>query len=207
MTDSTCDLPAEVLEELGIGVVPGRVMFGSENYLDKVTITPAEFYARFARTDVVPTTSQPPPADFTQVYTNVGVHAGSIVSIHLSAALSGIYQASLVGARAVPDTRFVHMDSRTVSVGLGLVVRAAARAAAGALDGGGRPDGAGTVDRVRMFIALPTLDHLVRGGRVSAMRAGSPGCFACLPLLTLSGERKGSAGRAWPAATRVRAGR
>ena len=59
VTDSTCDLPASMLEDLGVGVVPVRVYFGSENYLDKVTITPAEFYARFSVTDVAPKTSQP----------------------------------------------------------------------------------------------------------------------------------------------------
>ena len=105
VTDSTCDLPATMLEELGIGVVPVRVYFGSENYLDKVTITPAEFYARFAVTDQAPKTSQPPPADFTQVYRNVAAHAGSIVSVHLSAAVSGTYQAALVGARPVEKTQ------------------------------------------------------------------------------------------------------
>jgi hypothetical protein len=130
VTDSTCDLPATMLEELGIGVVPVRVYFGSENYLDKVTITPAEFYARFSVTDQAPKTSQPPPADFTQVYRNVAAHAGSIVSVHLSSAVSGTYQAALVGARPVEKTYITHVDSRNVSVGLGLVVRAAAEAAA-----------------------------------------------------------------------------
>ena len=78
VTDSTCDLPASMLEDLGVGVVPVRVCFGSENYLDKVTITPSEFYARFAVNDAAPKTSQTPPADFTQVYENVATHAGAI---------------------------------------------------------------------------------------------------------------------------------
>ena len=80
VTDSTCDLPPSLLEELNIGVVPVRVYFGSENYLDKVTLTPSEFYGRFAVTSEAPRTSQPPPADFTQVYRNVATHAGAIAS-------------------------------------------------------------------------------------------------------------------------------
>ena len=189
VTDSTCDLPAAVLDEFGIGVVPGRVIFGSENYLDKVTITPAEFYARFDQTDVVPTTSQPPPADYTQVYTNVAVHAGSIVSIHVSAALSGIYQASLVGARPVPNTVFEHVDSRSVSVGLGLIVREAARAAAN-----GMPVqevarvARDAASRVRLFVAVPTLGHLVRSGRVSTARGAIAGLFGVLPVLTVTDD-------------------
>ncbi len=112
VTDSTCDLPATMLEDFGVGVVPVRVYFGSENYLDKVTISPSEFYARFAVTDEAPKTSQPPPADFTQVYENVAAHAGSIVSVHLSGGLSGTYQAATVGARSVEKTRIRHVDSR-----------------------------------------------------------------------------------------------
>ncbi len=115
VTDSTCDLPPTLLEELHVGVVPVRVYFGSENYLDKVTITPAEFYARFSVTDVAPKTSQPPPADFTQVYENVAQHAASIVSVHLSAGLSGTYQAAVVGARPVQKTKIEHVDSRNAS--------------------------------------------------------------------------------------------
>src|SRR5262249_7639530 len=115
VTDSTCDLPPSMLEDLGVGLVPVRVYFGSENYLDKVTITPTEFYGRFAVTDVAPKTSQPPPADFTQVYENVAAHAGSIVSVHLGASLSGTYQAAVVGARPVPKTRIDHVASRNVS--------------------------------------------------------------------------------------------
>ncbi len=196
VTDSTCDLPASMLEELGVGVVPVRVYFGSENYLDKVTIMPAEFYARFAVTDQAPKTSQPPPADFTQVYRNVAAHAGSIVSVHLSSAVSGTYQAALVGARPVEKTRITHIDSRNVSVGLGLVVRAAAEAAAA---GKSAEEVAAvardTAGRVRTFVAVPTLTHLVRGGRVSPLKGLVAKLLGLLPILAISKE-----GKAEPAA-------
>ncbi len=196
VTDSTCDLPPSLVEELRIGVVPVRVYFGSENYLDKVTITPAEFYARFSVTDVAPKTSQPPPADFSQVYENVAQHAGSIVSIHLSAGLSGTYQAAVVGARPVAKTRIEHVDSRNVSVGLGLVVRVAAEAA-----GSGKSaeavaaEARDASDRVRTFVAVPTLRHLVRGGRVSPLRGWIARLLGLLPILTITRE-----GKAEPAA-------
>ncbi|HEY3203542.1 MAG TPA: DegV family protein, partial [Thermoanaerobaculia bacterium] len=189
VTDSTCDLPLSMLEDLHVGVVPVRVYFGSENYLDKVTITPSEFYARFAVTDVAPKTSQPPPADFTQVYGNVATHAASIVSVHLSARLSGTYQAAIVGSRPVPKTKIEHVDSRNASVGLGLVVRAAAEAAA---SGKGTEEVARTArdaaERVRIFIAVPTLKHLVRGGRVSPLRGFVAKILGLLPILTISRE-------------------
>jgi len=192
VTDSTCDLPPAMLEELNIGVVPVRVFFGSENYLDKVTLTPAEFYARFAVTDVAPKTSQPPPADFTQVYRNFAAHAGSILSIHLSKAVSGTYQAAVVGARPIENTAFEHVNSRNASVGLGLIVRAAAEAAAA-----GKPFAEvvrvarAAADRVRVFIAVPTLEHLVRGGRVAPAKGFIARLLGLLPVLTLT--KKGTA--------------
>ena len=196
VTDSTCDLPPTLMEELAIGVVPVRVFFGSENYLDKVTLTPSEFYARFAVSDQAPKTSQPPAADFTQVYGNLATHAGSIVSVHLSAAVSGTYQAALVGARTIEKTCFEHVDSRNVSVGLGLVVRAAAEAAAA----GKSADEVASIardaaGRARLFIAVPTLEHLVRGGRVSPAKGLLAKILGLLPVLTISPE-----GAAVPAA-------
>jgi len=196
VTDSTCDLPPTLLEELGIGVVPVRVYFGSENYLDKVTITPSEFYARFSVTDVAPKTSQPPPADFTQVYQNVASHAGTIVSINLSAAVSGTYQASLVGAKPVEKTAFEHVDSRNVSVGLGLIVRVAAEAAgAGKAGDEVARIARDAAARTKVFIAVPTLEHLVRGGRVSPLKGLIARALGLLPVLTISPE-----GKAEPAA-------
>ena len=187
VTDSTCDLPPGMFDELGIGVVPVRVFFGSENYLDKVTLTPSEFYARFAVTDVAPKTSQPPPADFTQVYRYHAEHAASIASIHLSKALSGTYQAAVVGARPIEGTAFEHVNSRNASVGLGLVVRAAAEAAAV-----GKPFAEvvriarDASDRVRVFIAMPTLEHVVRGGRVPRGKGFIAKLLGILPVLTIT---------------------
>ncbi len=191
VTDSTCDLPPSMLEDLGVGVVPVRVYFGSENYLDKVTITPSEFYGRFAVTDVAPKTSQPPPADFTQVYENVATHAGAIVSVHLGSSLSGTYQAAVVGARPLQKTRIEHVDSGSASVGLGLVVRAAAEAArSGKSAAEVATIAREAAARVRLFVAVPTMTHLVRGGRVSAARGFIAKLLGLLPILTISREGK-----------------
>ncbi|HEY6064790.1 MAG TPA: DegV family protein, partial [Thermoanaerobaculia bacterium] len=170
-----------------VAVVPVRVYFGSENYLDKVTLTPAEFYARFAVTNEPPKTSQPPPADFTQVYRYVAAHAAKIVSIHLSKAVSGTYQAAIVGSRPIENTQFEHVNSRNASVGLGLIVRAAAEAvAAGKTFEEVVRIARDAANRTVVFIAVPTLEHLVRGGRVPPMKGFIAKLFGLLPVLTLT---------------------
>ena len=192
VTDSTCDLPDGMLEDLHVAVVPVRVYFGSENYLDKVTLSPAEFYARFAVTDEPPKTSQPPPADFTQVYRYVAAHAAKVVSIHLSKAVSGTYQAAIVGSRPIENTQFEHVNSRNASVGLGLVVRAAAEAAAAGKSFDEVVQIArDATNRVTVYIAVPTLEHLIRGGRVPPMKGMIAKLFGLLPVLTLT--KKGAA--------------
>ena len=170
---------------------PGARLLRVRNY-STGDLTPAEFYARFAVTDVEPKTSQPPPAEFTQVYHSVAAHAAKIVSIHLSKAVSGTYQAAIVGSRPIENTVFEHVNSRNASVGLGLVVRAAAEAAAA-----GKPFdevvriARDATDRVSVYIAVPTLEHLVRGGRVPRGKGILAKILGLLPVLTLT--KKGTA--------------
>ncbi|MGH9442981.1 MAG: DegV family protein [Thermoanaerobaculia bacterium] len=191
VTDSACDLPDSVLEELAIQMVPMRVHFGRENYLDRVTIRAAEFYARFAVCDEFPKTSQPPPADFRQVYESLAVHHASIVSIHLSGALSGTLQAAISVSRTIPDTRVLTVDSKGASIAEGLVVRAAAEA----VQRGATAEEAAEIarraaERVRLFVAVPTIEHLVRGGRVSAGKGMIARWLKIFPVLTIGPDGK-----------------
>lgn len=193
VTDSACDLPDAILEELEIHFVPLRVHFGMENALDRVTIRTSEFYARFAVEKEFPKTSQPPAADFRQLYESLAEHHGSIVSIHLSGALSGTFQAAVNGSRAIPDTEILHVDSKNASVAEGLVVRAAAEAVrkgASAADAAQAARDAAT--RVRLFVAVPTIEHLVRGGRVSAGKGTLARALHLLPVLTVGPDGKAS---------------
>ena len=199
VTDSACDLPDAILEELGIHFVPLRVHFGMENALDRVTIKTSEFYARFAVEKQYPKTSQPPSADFRQLYESLAQHHGSIVSIHLSGALSGTFQAAVNAARDIPDTEILEVDSKSASVAEGLVVRAAAEAVR---DGASAEEAARiareAATRVRLYVAVPTIEHLVRGGRVSAGRGRLARALNLLPVLTIGADGKAaSAGMAF----------
>jgi DegV family protein with EDD domain len=191
VTDSACDLPDPILEELNIHFVPLRVHFGMENSLDRVTIRASEFYARFAVERQYPKTSQPPAADFRQLYESLAEHHGSIVSIHLSGALSGTFQAAVNAARGIPDTEILEVDSKNASIAEGLVVRAAAEAIR---DGASAAEAAQiareAATRVRLYVAVPTIEHLVRGGRVSAGKGKLARLLHLLPVLTIGPDGK-----------------
>lgn len=196
VTDSACDLPDSILEELAIQMVPLRVHFGSENYLDRVTLKTSEFYGRFAVSSEFPKTSQPPPADFQQIYESLAVHHGSIVSVHLSGTMSGTLQAARTAARGVEKTSIVHVDSRAASIAEGLVVRVAAEAVAHGASAREAADLAeAAAKKVRIFLVAPTLEHLVRGGRVSVRKGKLAAFLGLLPIITVDRE-----GRAVPAA-------
>jgi len=191
VTDSACDLPDAILEELDIHFVPLRVHFGMENSLDRVTIKTSEFYARFAVEKEYPKTSQPPSADFRQLYESLAEHHGSIVSIHLSGALSGTFQAAVKASRGIPDTEILEVDSKSASVAEGLVVRATAEAVkAGASAAEAARIARDAASRVKIYVAVPTIEHLVRGGRVSAGKGKLARALNLLPVLTIGPDGK-----------------
>jgi DegV family protein with EDD domain len=129
VTDSSSDIPPEVARELDITVVPLYVGFGEETFRDGVDISADRFYQDLARGEV-PHTSVPSPGDFTQVYQRLAESADTIVSIHLSPRYSGTLNSARLAAGYAPEGCTVHViDSRTVSMGCGLVVLAAAREA------------------------------------------------------------------------------
>ncbi|MDT8438455.1 MAG: DegV family protein [Wenzhouxiangellaceae bacterium] len=130
VTDSAADLPAEAIDRLGIHVVPLRLFFGEEEFLDKLSISPARFYRRLAESDVHPQTSQPPPADFRRQFELLTSHGHEVLAIPISARLSGTCQAAEQSAARM-RTDAVHVyDSRNAACGQALLVLYAAEAAA-----------------------------------------------------------------------------
>jgi DegV family protein with EDD domain len=207
VTDTACDLPDALLEREGIALVPLRLQIGEETFLDRVTITAAEFAARLREEGFAPRTSQPPPADFREVYGALAAH-GPVVGIHVSGALSGTFSAARLAARGLREEPRLSpveaFDSRAVSVAQGLVVRAAARAA---VSGAGLAEVVRAAEdaarRVRLLAAVPSLDALVRGGRVTEGQRRLANLLGVVPLLTLDREgraRAGGAARGFPRA-------
>jgi hypothetical protein len=129
VTDSTADLTPELVNRYGIKVVPLEVLADGKAYKDKIDITNDEYYEILRTAKTLPTTSQPSPAVFADTYQALAAEgAEHIISIQISSELSGTYQSSVLAASLVADTVTVHnFDSRTATMGLGLIVLSAAR--------------------------------------------------------------------------------
>ncbi len=134
VTDSTSDLPEDKAFRLGLVRVPLTLSLGDEEYLDGVDITPDVFVSRLLASAAVPRSSQPAVADFVDTYRRLLEYREGIVSVHIAGAMSGTVQAARAAARQVGDERIRVVDSRSVSVGAGLVLEAAGEAVAAGAD-------------------------------------------------------------------------
>lgn len=172
VTDSGADIPEEFTERLGIHVVPVRIHFANHSYLDKVSMTPAEFYRELVRNPEHPKTSQPPPGDFRRMFEFLASHYDAVVSVNLTSRHSGTWDAANRAAQRVGSEGkpVAALDSRNASVGQGLVAIAAAEAAAAGKDASAVAAAAhAALERTQTFALLGSIDFAVRGGRVPAI--------------------------------------
>jgi DegV family protein with EDD domain len=188
ITDSACDLPQHLVDELDIAIVPLTVSFGSQEFVDRVDLTPAEFWARCSASPELPKTAAPAPAQFEQAFRDAAA-AGydAAVSINLSGGLSATLEAAQLAAQAVADVLPVRViDSRQVSIALGLLVLEAARHAKA---GKGVDDVAGAAEdgakRTRLFATVDTLDNLRKGGRIGGAAALLGTMLSIKPVIEL----------------------
>ena len=189
VTDSACDLPMEILTERRIHVVPVRLAFGDEVLLDRVDITPKAFYERLRSSPVFPKTSQPRPIDFLTLYRHLAQTHEGVVSVHLSAEVSGTFQSAQTAARQVAEESGVPVeivDCRSASAAEGLVVWAASKAIeAGCTLSDCAEIARETARNTYVYIYVPTVDYFVRGGRLSPMQGRVAGLLHLCPILTV----------------------
>ena len=187
VTDSTSDLPESTARELGITVVPVYVRFGETVYRDGVDITHDEFYQRLQEGPVHPTTSQPAPADFANVYRELSREADAVVSIHVTSKLSGTCNSALQG-KDMTDAKcpIEVVDSCSVSMGLGLIAIAAARVAR-AEENLPRvmAEARQAINHLRVLAVFDTLKYLLKGGRIGKAKALLGSLLNAKPLLTM----------------------
>lgn len=186
VTDSTSDISSELARTLDVAVVPAYVKFGHEVYRDGVDISGDGFYRKLATSFVYPITSPPTPADFFKVYSDCLKDAESIVSIHISAKISDTYDSAMKAKRLMKGKGQVEViDSRFTSVGLALIVMAAARLAnAGESISNIVEETQRGINQIRMLGLVDTMKYLVAGGRISRVTAAVANIFQIKPLLT-----------------------
>lgn len=198
VTDSSCDLPPEVIERHRISVVPLTIRFGDDEFVDGVELSVDGFWDRMAAAADLPETATPPAGRFHDVFRDlVSEGADGIVAVCLSSELSGTVQSARLAAdNSTAGIPIRVVDSRLVSLGLGMTVIAAAERAAGggtidSVEAAARDAGA----RTNLFAVLDTLDHLRRGGRIGGAAALVGEMLKVKPLITLSDGAVAAAGR------------
>jgi DegV family protein with EDD domain len=187
VTDSGCDLPDQLVKELGITVVPLYVRFGEEVYRDRVDITEDEFYQRLEHDPIHPNTTQPTPQDFAEVYQKVSQEADGIVSIHISSELSGTCNSALQAIEMIEKKCPIEVvDSKVLTMSLGLIdIVAATMAKAGESLDKVVEEAKQTIPNIRLLALLDTLKYLLLGGRIGKAKALLGSILNVKPVLTL----------------------
>lgn len=192
VTDSTCDLPQEIIEAYQIQVIPVSIHFGNTFYLDKLTMQPEQFYKMLEESSIYPSTSQPAYKEFFNSYNFLSTHYESIISLHLSKNLSGTWQNSNNAGNKISAQTGRKIDvvnSNRTSNGLGLLVLRAAKALEAGM----------THDEIvasipqwsansRIFVSAKTLKYIIKSGRVGKVVGAVGSLLGLKPILEVDNE-------------------
>ncbi|MDU4884444.1 DegV family protein [uncultured Clostridium sp.] len=183
ITDSTLDLPSDLIKEKNIEVLPLLINFGEESYLDGVEINTREMLDRIERENILPTTAQITPNRFEEVFKKYLDEGYKIVTLLLSSEMSGTYQSACIAKNMLDTDDIVVIDSRNVTSGLGVLALKACEF---------RDNGdnifeieekiKGIIPKVKSSLSFESLENLVRGGRLSKT-AGTIGSVLGLRLI------------------------
>lgn len=188
VTDSTADLPPEVVKEYGITVVPLYVLFGENMYRDGVDMTKDQFFERLLKDPIHPSTTQPTPQDFVDVYEKLDPENDGIISIHIARKMSGTCNSAdqaiqLMGKK---EGSIEVIDTQNVSMGLGLIVIAAAESArAGKSLQQIKEEINQIIPKIRLVALFDTLKYLAKGGRIGKAKSMVGAMLNVKPLLVL----------------------
>ena len=187
VTDSSADIPPQLLKELDIAVVPLYVRFGNDVFKDKVDMSNREFYEKLVSGEVFPNTSQPTPLDFKNVYEELAKDADGIVSIHLSAKLSGTIPSALQARESMQGSCPIEIvDSLAITGGLAMICLATARAAkAGATMEEVVKIAHEAVPDIHFMVLFDTLKYLAKGGRIGKAKGLMGAMLNIKPLIGL----------------------
>lgn len=187
VTDSTCDLNADVIEKMGIIVVPLSISINGENYLDRVDITPEVFIKKMKAAPELPKSSQPPAGEFLKVYDRLGNEGYEVISIHMTGGMSGTVRSAESAAQMTSASVNV-IDSRFISKGLAFQVLEAVKMASEGKTVGEILERLTVIrEQTRLFVVVDTLENLVKGGRIGKGRAMIGSLLNIKPIASLEG--------------------
>lgn len=198
VTDSASDLPPDVAARQGIVVVPLVVSFGEESFRPGVTMTTEEFWARMTAPDApFPTTAAAAPGDFLDVFRKAfDEGAEAVICVNISEELSGTLKSARVAASMLPGREVHVIDSRSASMGVGMLAQVAAELGE---EGVSAAEIARVLEQrtsdVGVYVALDTLEYLKRGGRISGARAAIGTMLSIKPIITVTGGIVETAGQ------------
>ena len=186
VTDSSSDLTREIYQENGITVVPLTVHFGDESFIDTVEISSSEFFDKLKRSQVMPKTSQPSPADFVAVYQRLLKSHDFVFSVHISSKMSGTVQSAQIAAETVNPDVIEVVDGRAVSLVTGLMVLEAAEAIRqGKSVDDVRESIQHVMDNFGLYWTLDTLEYLQKNGRIGRATAFIVGLLSIKPIMSI----------------------
>ncbi len=187
VTDRTCDIPLELEKELNIINIPVYLIFGKTSFRDGVDITTDQFYQKLLHESVYPTTSQPTPKDFADVFNKLSEEADGILAIHISKKLSGTINSAEQAIKMVTMKGPIEIiDSLSVSMGVGLQVIAAARMAKqGKKLAEISAAVKSMVPNTKVFILFDTLEYLAKGGRIGKAKSLMGSILNVKPMISV----------------------
>ena len=185
VTDSTVDLPKETIEAWGIHVVPLSISIDGKTYLDGIDLTPQKFIEEMKQANELPKSSQPSAGQFLEVYDKLGEEGYDVISIHMTAGMSGTVR-SAESAAAMTNANVTVIDSRFISLALSFQVLEAAKMAA---EGKTVAEIVSRLDAIRanthLFVVVDTLENLVKGGRIGRRKAMIGSLLNIKPIASL----------------------
>ena len=185
VTDSVSDISPKIAKELNIKVVPLTVIFGTEQFLDGIELSNAEFFKKLETDPNHPSTSQPSPEAFVKTYEKLLKEGYEILSVHVSAKLSGTINSAEQAIKTIDTNKIKIIDTGSASMAQGLVAMSAARAAKNAKSLDELADIAeNTSKKTTVFVAMDTMEFLKRGGRIGKARAMLGSILNIKPIIT-----------------------
>ncbi len=186
ITDSSAYLPEQITDELGIHVVPLTLHWGEETFRDGEDIRAEEFYARLVESDTIPTTSQTTVGEFERLFKSLLDQDYAVLAILLSSGISGTVESALQAQMAFPEAPLAVMDSQLVSMALGFMVLAVARAAkAGASLEECQVLAEEIYPKIGVYFTVDTLKYLNKGGRINTAKRVMGAALNIKPIMEI----------------------